>query len=55
MPDRARQQRWTRAITAGEAHGARLEDLLRDYGIAVARTRAADTSAGALAALSRFA
>ena len=50
VPDQARQQRWTRAITAGEAHGARLEELLRDYGIAVARTRAADTSAGALAA-----
>ena len=50
VPDQARQQRWTRVITAGDAHGARLEELLRDYGIAVARTRAADTSAGALAA-----
>jgi acyl-CoA synthetase (NDP forming) len=48
--DQARLQRWARAITAGEAHGARLGDLLRDYGIGVARTRAADTSAGALAA-----
>ena len=49
-PDLARQDRWTRVITAGEAHGPRLEDLLRDYGIASARTRAADSSAGALAA-----
>ena len=50
VPDQARQQRWTRAITAGEAHGARLEELLRDYGIGAARTRAADSVAGALAA-----
>jgi acetate---CoA ligase (ADP-forming) len=50
VPDPARQQRWTQVITAGEAHGARLEHLLRDYGIAAARTRAADSSAGALAA-----
>ncbi len=50
VPDRARQQRWTRAITAGEARGARLEELLRDYGIGAARTRAADSVAGALAA-----
>ncbi len=49
-PDPARQDRWTRVIAAGEAHGPRLEDLLRDYGIASARTRAADSSAGALAA-----
>ena len=49
-PDQARQQRWTRAITAGEAHGARLEELLRDYGMGAARTRAADSVAGALAA-----
>ena len=54
VPDQARQQRWTRVITAGEAHGARLEDLLRDYGIAAARTRAADTSAGALAAAAQI-
>ena len=50
IPDRARQQRWTRAITAGEAHGARLEELLRDYGIGAARTHAADSIAGTLAA-----
>ncbi len=54
VPDQARQQRWTRVITAGEAHGARLEELLRDYGIAAARTRAADTSAGALAAAAQI-
>ncbi len=48
--DGARRERWTRVITAGEAHGARLEELLRDYGIAAARTRAAGTAAGALAA-----
>jgi acyl-CoA synthetase (NDP forming) len=54
VPDHARQQRWTRVITAGAAHGARLEDLLRDYGIAAARTRAADTSAGALAAAAQL-
>ena len=48
--DGARRERWTRVITAGEAHGARLEELLRDYGIAAARTRAAGSVAGALAA-----
>ncbi len=50
VPDRARQERWTRLIMAGEAHGARLEELLRDYGIAAARTLTADSHAGALAA-----
>jgi acetate---CoA ligase (ADP-forming) len=50
VPDQARQRRWTRAIAAGEAHGTRLEELLRDYGIAVARTRAADSISGTLAA-----
>ncbi|MCW2909328.1 MAG: acetyl-CoA synthetase, partial [Actinomycetia bacterium] len=48
--DQGRQERWTQAIMAGEAHGARLEEMLRDYGIAAARTRAADTSAAAVAA-----
>jgi acyl-CoA synthetase (NDP forming) len=48
--DQARQERWTRVIAAGQAHGARLEELLRDYGIASARTRAADSRDGALAA-----
>jgi acetate---CoA ligase (ADP-forming) len=52
--DRARQERWTRLITAGEAHGARLEELLRDYGIAAARTRTADSDAGALAAAAQI-
>jgi len=37
-------------IAAGQAHGARLEEMLRDYGIAAARTRAADSRDGALAA-----
>jgi acetate---CoA ligase (ADP-forming) len=50
VPNRARQERWTRLITAGEAHGTRLEELLRDYGIAAARTLAADSDAGAIAA-----
>ena len=50
IPNRARRERWTRLITAGEAHGARLEELLRDYGIAAARTLTADSDAGALAA-----
>jgi acyl-CoA synthetase (NDP forming) len=50
VPSGARRERWTRLITAGEARGARLEELLRDYGIATARTRAADSGAGALAA-----
>jgi acetate---CoA ligase (ADP-forming) len=50
VPDGTRQERWTRLIAAGEARGGRLEELLRDYGIAAARTRAADSDAGALAA-----
>ena len=50
VPNRARQERWTRLIAAGKAHGEQLGELLRDYGIAVARTRAADSRAGALAA-----
>jgi acyl-CoA synthetase (NDP forming) len=54
VPDQARQQRWTRAITAGEAHGARLEELLRDYGIAAARTLTADRGAGTLAAAAQI-
>jgi acyl-CoA synthetase (NDP forming) len=49
VPNRARQERWTRLIAAGKAHGDQLGELLRDYGIAVARTRAADSRAGALA------
>jgi acyl-CoA synthetase (NDP forming) len=49
-PNSARRERWARLITAGEAHGARLEELLRDYGITAARTLMADSDAGALAA-----
>jgi acyl-CoA synthetase (NDP forming) len=49
VPNRARQERWTQLIAAGKAHGDQLGELLRDYGIAVARTRAADSRAGALA------
>jgi acetate---CoA ligase (ADP-forming) len=52
--DEARQERWTQVITGGEAHGARLEELLRDYGIPAARTRAADSSDGALAAAAKI-
>jgi acyl-CoA synthetase (NDP forming) len=50
VPHQARRECWARLITAGEAHGARLEELLRDYGIAAARTLTADSGAGALAA-----
>jgi acyl-CoA synthetase (NDP forming) len=50
VPNRARQERWTRLIAAGKAHGEQLGELLRDYGIAAARTRAADSRPGALAA-----
>lgn len=52
--DEARRERWTQVITGGEAHGARLEELLRDYGIPAARTRAADSSDGALAAAAKI-
>ncbi len=48
--NQARRERWTRLITAGEADGARLGELLGDYGIAVARSRAAGSQAAALAA-----
>jgi acyl-CoA synthetase (NDP forming) len=50
VPNRARQERWTRLIAAGKADGEQLGELLRDYGIAVARTGAAGSRAGALAA-----
>jgi acetate---CoA ligase (ADP-forming) len=49
-PNGTRQERWTRLIAAGEVQGDRLGELLRDYEIAVARARAADSQAGALAA-----
>ena len=48
--DPVRRARWTAVLAAGEARGPALADLLRDYGIAVARTRAAVSDAEALAA-----
>jgi acyl-CoA synthetase (NDP forming) len=48
--DQARQARWTAVLAAGEARGPALADLLGDYGIPVARTRAAVSEADALAA-----
>ena len=48
--DRARRARWTRALAAGQPRGAALAELLRDYGIGVARTRAARSEQEALAA-----
>jgi acyl-CoA synthetase (NDP forming) len=48
--DAARRARWTALLAAGEADGAALAGLLRDYGITVARSRSAVSEAGALAA-----
>ncbi len=48
--DPVRRARWTAVLAAGEARGPALGGLLRDYGIAVARTRAAVSDAEALAA-----
>jgi acetate---CoA ligase (ADP-forming) len=48
--DAARRARWTALLAAGQAGGAALAGLLRDYGIAVARSRSAVSEAGALAA-----
>jgi acyl-CoA synthetase (NDP forming) len=48
--DAARRARWTALLAAGEADGAALAGLLRDYGIAVARSRSAVSEGGALAA-----
>ncbi len=48
--DRARQDRWTRVIAAGQARGARLPELLADYGVPAARTRAVASRGEALAA-----
>ena len=48
--DAARRARWTALLAAGQADGAALAGLLRDYGIAVARSRSAVSEAGALAA-----
>ena len=48
--DPARQARWTEVLAAGQPRGPVLADLLRDYGIAAARSRTATSAAGALAA-----
>ena len=48
--DAARRARWTALLAAGEADGAVLAGLLRDYSISVARSRSAVSEAGALAA-----
>ncbi len=48
--DRARQDRWRQVIAAGQAHGARLLQLLADYGVATTRTRAVASGGEALAA-----
>jgi acetate---CoA ligase (ADP-forming) len=49
-PDQVRRQRWAPRLSAGPPDSAVLFDLLRDYGIAAVRVRAAGTRAGALAA-----
>jgi acetate---CoA ligase (ADP-forming) len=48
--DPGRRARWTALLAAGEADGAALGSLLRDYGIEVARSRPAVSQDGALAA-----
>ena len=48
--DPARRARWTAVLATGEADGPALAELLGDYGIAVARTRAAVSEEEALAA-----
>jgi acetate---CoA ligase (ADP-forming) len=48
--DPGRRARWTALLAAGEADGAALAGLLRDYGIAVARSHPAVSEAGALTA-----
>jgi acetate---CoA ligase (ADP-forming) len=50
--DPARRDRWAAVVAAGQARGARLLDLLRDYGISAARARSANSSHAALAAAS---
>jgi acetate---CoA ligase (ADP-forming) len=52
--DPGRRARWTAVLAAGQGRGPVLADLLRDYGIAVARTRAAVSEEEALAAAARF-
>jgi acyl-CoA synthetase (NDP forming) len=48
--DPGRRARWTALLAAGQADGATLASLLRDYGIEVARSRPAVSEAGVLAA-----
>jgi acetate---CoA ligase (ADP-forming) len=48
--DPARRDRWASVVAAGQARGARLLGLLRDYGITAARARSANSSHAALAA-----
>jgi acyl-CoA synthetase (NDP forming) len=48
--DPERRRRWGRALASGPLGGAVLADLLRDYGIPAARTRAAASREAALAA-----
>src|SRR5487761_1112057 len=48
--DPERRSRWARAIASGPLGGAALSDLLRDYGIPAARTRAAASQQAVLAA-----
>ncbi len=48
--DAARRARWTAVLAAGQMGGSALADLLRDYGIAVARTRTAASEEETLAA-----
>ena len=48
--DPERRSRWARAIASGPLGGAALSDLLRDYGIPAARTRAAASRQAVLAA-----
>jgi acetate---CoA ligase (ADP-forming) len=49
-PDQIRRQRWAPLLSAGPPDSGVLFDLLRDYGIAAVRVRAAGTRAEALAA-----
>ena len=49
-PDAEKRQRWAPLLSAGPPGTAVLFDLLRDYGIAAVRARAAGSRAGALAA-----
>jgi acetate---CoA ligase (ADP-forming) len=52
--DPGRRARWTAVLAAGQGRGPVLADLLRDYGIEVARTRAALSEEEVLAAAAEF-